>query len=92
MLRRLHSSASFQSSFIKGRYGKSKWDRTVDAICHSWPTELATESKFTLNCRLLKFFSIILDELSHEKILKFIKRSAWYRQHFILDTSWQDKL
>jgi hypothetical protein len=87
---RLSEYCDFMSKFLKGRHGKSKWGQTTDAICHSWPTELATESKITLSCKLVRFFSIIINEDSHEKILKLILRSAWYWQHFEADTSWQD--
>jgi hypothetical protein len=87
---RLSEYCDFMSKFLKGRHGKSKWGQTVDAICHSWPTELATERKITLSCKLVRFFSIIINEDSHEKILKLILRSAWYWQHFEADTSWQD--
>jgi hypothetical protein len=91
---RLSKHCDFRNHFIKGRYGKSKWDRVVDAICHSWPIELGTEKKITLEGKRVKFFSIILDEDkgtgSDEKIFKFIKRSQWYKQHFYLDTTWQN--
>jgi hypothetical protein len=90
MTHRLHKHANFYSDFIKGRYGSSKWDRVVDAVCHSWPVELGTEKSITLNCKLVSFFSIILDEQSHDKIHKYILRSSWYWQHFKANTSWQN--
>ena len=89
MTHRLYKHANFYSNFIKGRYGSSKWDRVVDAVCHSWPVELGTEKSITLNCKLVSFFSIILDEQSHDKIHKYILRSSWYWQHFKADTSWK---
>lgn len=92
MLSRLERHCDFQSDFTKERYGTGAWDQIVDAICHSWPTELAMEKKITLNCKLVKFFSIITDEFSHEASRNRITRSPWYKQHFEIDISWQDKL
>jgi hypothetical protein len=90
MTKRLHLHCDFKSKFIKGRYGRGKWDKVVDAVCHAWPTELATENKITLSCKLVRFFSIILEDDSYESIFKFIKRSSWYQQHFVAMTDWQD--
>ncbi|NTS75696.1 hypothetical protein HR060_02345 [Catenovulum sp. SM1970] len=92
MFKSLEEHCYFYHNYTQGRYGSGVWDEVIDAICLSWPVEIATEKNITLNSRLVQFFSIIIEEVSYEKIQKFIKRSSWYKQHFVDNRSWMEKL
>lgn len=79
----------FHSGFIKSRWGRSYMDQVIDAICQAWPIELAMVRKVTKTGKLVRFFSIVLEDDSYEKIYLQIKSSRWYKQHFITLPHWE---
>lgn len=66
------------SMMLSDNFGAGYMEKVIEVLSISWPYYLLEVPKITIDCVYVKYFGIVLEDSSHEKIYKQIKRSRWY--------------